>query len=159
MGSKMHFELHGDSKKSVIVEESDVIIVRRAGIFSPTREITIPISQIAFVEVKEPGAVWAGFILFSISGDRVRDNVLSFTGGIFTAAKDENTVLFTDQESYEMAKIIKRYVENYSETPSKSRYVEKGSISREIRRLKRFLNAGILTKAEYDEEIAQLADL
>ncbi|MCK5577185.1 MAG: hypothetical protein KAI14_02610 [Dehalococcoidales bacterium] len=155
----MHFELHGDSKKSVIVEGSDVKIVRRVGIFSRTREIIIPISQIAFVEVKEPGAVWAGFIRFSTSGDSVKDSALSFTGGIFTAAKDVNTVLFTDQESCEMAMTIKRYVENYSEAPSKSRYAEKSSIAREMRRSKRFLQAGILTKAEYEEEIAQLADL
>jgi hypothetical protein len=155
----MHFELHGDSKKSISVKGPDLIIVKHARLFSPKRENTIPISKIAFVEVKEPGSVWAGFIRFVISGDRLVDSALSFTGGTFTAAKDENTVLFTDLESYEMAMTIKRYIENYSEAPSKSQYTEKSSITREIRRLKRFMKAGLLTNAEYEEEISQLADL
>ncbi len=155
----MQLELDGSSKRSVIVDGSSIKIIKHAGIFSPKRERTIPIKHITSVQVKAPGEIWAGFIQFSTLDAIEKKSALSFTGGSFTAAKDENCILFSDHEAYETALKIKRYIEKYLETMPKSRSTKESSIADEIRKWKCLLEAGIITEARYDEEISQLLDI
>jgi len=155
-GCILKLELRGNSKRSVIVEGSNVRIIKSAGLLSSAREKTIPIRQITSVEVKKPGVVYVGFIQFSIAGGVARDSTLSLTGGTFSAAQDENSVLFTGQENYEIALKIKDYIEKYSEALSQTQSTTSVSVADEISKLKRLLDDGVLTEAEYNKQKQQL---
>ena len=67
-------ELHGRQKKSVVVDKGIVKIVKGGSLFSSPREKTIPIKNITSVEIKKPGAFFAGFIQFSIAGGMARES-------------------------------------------------------------------------------------
>jgi len=97
------------------------------------------IKNITSVQIKKPG-LGIGFIQFSLGGAE------ESTSGIFSANKDENTVTFGDQNSYEKAIEVKEYIENYtldSET-NQSR-----SAAEEIERLTELKEKGAITEEEF----------
>jgi hypothetical protein len=107
-------ELRGNQGKTMVVEGSNVKIIKKATWFSSKREKTFAIRNITSVEVKEPGRVFVGFIQLSIGGGKALDSSYTFSGGAIDAVKDENSVIFKDKASYEMALKIKEYIESYS---------------------------------------------
>ena len=154
----MRLVLNGKQKKSVEVDGNTVRIIKEAGIFSSKREKAIPIRNITSVEVKKPGPMIVGFIQFSIAGGKARDSSYTLSGGAFDAVQDENSVVFADKKSYDVALRIKEYVENYSE-PQSASSGEMSSTADEIRKLKALLDEGILAKDEFDAKKKQLLPL
>ena len=151
----MKLILNGRQKKSVVVEGNSIRINKGGGIFASAREKTIPIRNITSVEVKKPGAMTVGFIQFSIAGAKARDSSFTISGGAFDAVQDENSVVFADKTSYEIALKIKDYVENYSESPS-PQSDQRNSVAEEIRKLKTLLDEGILNDDEFNAKKKQL---
>lgn len=149
----MRIELKGKAGRAVIAEGATIKIIKESGMFSSAREKTLPIRNITSVEVKKPGDVWAGFIQFSIAGGIARDSSWSVTGGSFSAAGDENSVLFIDEESYKTALRIKEYVETYAEHATSGAVL---STADEIRKLKTLLDEGVLTEVEFNQKKQRL---
>jgi hypothetical protein len=142
--------LEGRQGRSVIVHGTTVKIINKAGVFAARREKILPIRHITSVEVKEPGAFFAGFVRFSIAGGQSLD-----TSDEFDAALDENSVVFDGTDNYVMALEIKTYIEWFTETDSQAS--PKGlSIADEIVKLKRLTDEGILTKEEFEAKKKQL---
>lgn len=106
-------EISGRGKKCIILEKNSVKIIRRGSIIATERDKSIPIKQIVGVEVKKPGAVIVGFIQIQTAGQLVSSSSFKYTGGAADAVKDENSVLFSDLDSYHTAMQIKAYIENY----------------------------------------------
>jgi Domain of unknown function (DUF4429) len=66
---------------------------------------TIPYFSITAVQFKEAGALFSGYLQFTIPGGN------ESRGGIFAATQDENTFMFRGQENNSMAAEIKSYIE------------------------------------------------
>lgn len=150
--------LNGRQKKTVIVEGSTVKLIKKGSLFSSKRQKAIPIRNITSVEVKKPGAVAVGFIQFSIAGGAVRDSSFKVTGGAFDAAQDENSVLFADKKSYEIAQQIKEYIESYTEAPAPAAGAE-FSAADEIVKLKSLMDQGVINTEEFEAKKRQLLGL
>ena len=147
--------IDGRQGKSVIVEGTTVKILKKGSILAAERNKTIPIRNITSVEVKKPGAMFVGFIQFSIAGGKARDSSFTLSGGAYDAVQDENSIVFSDQEAYQKALEIKEYVENFSE-PRDQGNATSNSVADEILKLKSLLDQGILTQSEFDEKKKQL---
>ena len=139
--------LHGRQGKTVIVAGAVVRIVKKAWVLAAQRERSIQIRAISSVEVKKPGIVTEGFIQFSIAGGHARDSSFTWTGGAFDAAADENSIVFADQDAYEIALQIKEYVENFQEKSSSPS--SPASAADEIFKLKELMDQGIITRQEF----------
>ena len=150
----MKFELNGRQKKDLIVEGSTVKIIRGGSFLAAKREKVLPFRNITSIEVKKPGAMWAGFIQFSIAGGQINNSSYKTTGGVIDAAKDENSIVFADQNSYEIALKIKDYFENYSETSNDT--IKKVSVTDEIEKFKKLLDNGAITENDYKAKKKQL---
>jgi Domain of unknown function (DUF4429) len=68
-------------------------------------EKEIPISRITAIQFKRQDAYTKGYLQFSIPGG------IESKGGVFNAASDENTVLFTDIQQADFEE-VKRYVDS-----------------------------------------------
>ena len=66
---------------------------------------TIPFSSISAIQFKEAGAVFSGYLQFTIPGGN------ESKGGVFTAASDENTFMFAEKKNNALAIQIKEYIE------------------------------------------------
>lgn len=154
----MKLELKGRQKKSVIVEGNTVKIIKEGGIFASERIKTLPIRNIASVEVKKPGAMFTGFIQFAIAGGKTLDSSFKISGGTFDAAQDENSVVFADDTSYKIALKIKEYIENYTEEKGTSTTIQQSQAD-ELRKFKSLLDDGIITAEEFEKKKKELFGL
>ena len=66
---------------------------------------TIPFSSISAIQFKEAGAVFSGYLQFTIPGGN------ESKGGVFSAASDENTFMFAEKKNNALAIQIKEYIE------------------------------------------------
>lgn len=66
----------------------------------------IPFQSIVAVQFKEAGAVFSGYIQFTIPGGNEN------RGGVFNAAKDENTFMFAEKKNNALAIEIKTYIDS-----------------------------------------------
>lgn len=154
MGAK--FTLVGDQDRLLEVDDAQVRITTKGGIFKAKREKVIPISQITSVEIKEPGMV-RGYIQFSIAGQASpNSSQLSSIASTMNASKDENSVLF-GSAMLKVAREIKAHVEAFRSQPSTTGL--QASPADELRKLKGLLDDGILTQAEFDAKKKQLLGL
>jgi hypothetical protein len=154
-GGDTMLHLKGRQGKTIIVDGATVTITKKGWIAASQREKIIPIRNITSVEVKKPGSLVVGFIQFAIAGGASRDSSFKFTGGTFDAVKDENSVVFADEESYANALQIKEYIENYRENST----VDMGasvSASDEIIKLKGLMDQGIISAKEFKVKKRQL---
>ena len=141
-------------------------MIKKGMIFASKRDKTIPIRNIASVEVKKPGSLVAGFIQFGIAGAHARDSSFTFTGGTFGAAQDENSVVFGGMASYRVALQIKEYIENFREdgpvgTPSPIAAAAQGAVTADsvldqLERLGKLKAQGVVTEEEFREQKAKL---
>lgn len=106
----MKIEVHGRQYKTIIVDDYTVTIVRRGGAWGSERKKVIPISNITGVEVKKPGAFFAGFIQIQTAGMSSSDSTYTVSGGTFSAVQDENSVVFAGAFNYENAIKIQRHI-------------------------------------------------
>jgi hypothetical protein len=146
-------EISGRQGKSVILEDKTVRIVKKGKLFSAKREKTLPIRNISSVEVKKPGMA-AGYIQFSIAGGQALNSSYKMTGGAFDAVNDENSVVFADKKSYEIALEIKSYIESFSEVSST--VVNQSSGADELIKFKKLLDDGVISQEEFASKKKQL---
>ena len=145
----MSLVLHGGQGKTLFVSRDSIRIVQEQ--LAERRDKTILIRHITSVEVKKPGA-FGGFIQFSFAGGRPRESALTFTGGAFDAARDENSVTFSGTEEYDIALKIKVHVESWSSADAdaaKAHGQPPFSAADETRKLKTLLDEGALTAEEF----------
>lgn len=131
----MSFVLHGGQGKTLFVTRDSIRIVQEHQ--HERHDKALLLRHVTAVEVKKPGA-FDGYIQFSIAGGVPHDHSASLTGGAFDAARDENSVTFGDQESYDLALKIKVHVESW--TPPAG-----VSAADEIRKLKALADEGVIT--------------
>ena len=155
----MSLKLEGLQGKTAVVDGNNIRIIKKGGVFSAQREKAIPIRNISSVEVKKPGTFTSGFIQFSIAGGIARDSSFTFTGGAFDAASDENSVLFINDQNFQIAVQIKQYIESESASVSAPPQAAVVSAADEIMKLKTLVDAGILTQDEFAAKKKQLLGL
>lgn len=153
----MELILKGRQGKSVVVT-NDAVRIEKHGLFGH-REKTFPIRNISSVEVKQPGAMFAGFIQFSIAGGAALHSSFKMTGGAFDAAKDENSVVFVGDDNYQIARRIKAHIEEWARTPVQAdpRYTtDSRAVADELRKLKALVDEGVLTIDEFASQKRRL---
>lgn len=145
----MELTLSGVNSKTVIVSGNTVRIVK-GGLFGG-REKSIPISQINAVEVKKPGLMFKGYIQFCLSSGKHLNSSFSLSGGTIDAVNDENSVVFSGDDNYDIALKIKNYVENYGHQDT-----HVASSADEILKYKKLLDMGAITQEQYDKKLREL---
>lgn len=110
-------------------------------------EKSIPLKSITAVQFKKPGLT-NGYIQFAYSGSS------ETKGGTMSAAKDENSIMFTKKELAKAQELVD-LVENkrHADTPSSSPQL---SVADELIKFKELLDAGILTQEEFDAKKKQM---
>ena len=104
---------------------------------------TIYYRNISGVEFREAGAVFSGFMTFTIPG-AVEQN-----SGIFKATKDENTFMFAGVDKNALANTIKEYVEKNLGLSTNQSNSDKGDISVELEKFARLKEQGVITEDEF----------
>lgn len=107
---------------------------------------SIPFTSITAIQFKEAGAVFSGFLQFTIPGGN------ESRGGVFSAASDENSFMFANKSNNELAIKIKEYIEgNVRElqTPSHIASQSTTSLADELKKLASLRDSGILSEQEF----------
>jgi hypothetical protein len=103
----------------------------------------IPFVSIVAVQFKEAGAVFSGYLQFTIPGGN------ESRGGIFAATKDENTFMFI-RTNNALAKEIKEYIDSAIRQSRTSQPIAPTrSLSDEIQALARLKEKGVLSEEEF----------
>lgn len=153
--SRMSLVLHGGQGKTLFVSRDSIRIVQEH--LDERRDKAILLRHVTAVEVKKPGA-FDGFIQFSFAGGTPHDRASSLTGGAFDAARDENSVTFSDMDAYDLALKIKVHIESW--TPAAHDFdTPRPSPTDEIRALKGLVDEGALTPEEFAERKKHLLGL
>jgi hypothetical protein len=155
----MSLKIEGLNEMSVVVEGSNIRIIKKGRLFAAQREKTLPIRNISSVEVKKPGIFWYGFIQFSIAGGKSRNSSSTLSGGSYDAGRDENSVCFHEDSNFNIAIQIKQYIESELATPVATYQVSSFSSADEIIKLKSLLDSGILSQDEFDAKKKQILGL
>lgn len=104
----------------------------------------IPFQSIVAVQFKEAGALFSGYIQFTIPGGN------ESSGGILAATKDENTFMFATKENNALAIKIKKFIDS---AVRKLRMPQANSpttnLSDEIQKLAGLKEQGILSDEEF----------
>ncbi len=104
----------------------------------------IPFTSIVAVQFKEAGAVFSGYLQFTIPGGN------ESKGGIFAATKDENTFMFAQAKNNAQAKEIKEYIDGAirrSRAPQAA--VPVTNLSDELLKLGQLRGKGVLSEDEF----------
>ena len=142
------------SKKSIIVSDAVVTIQKEKSLLASKREKTIPIIQITGVEVKKPGPLVNGFIQIQTAGQISGNSGFKVSGGAYNAVTDENAVVFTGKENYEIALKIKDYILSYSPQTQNAL-----SGADELVKFKKLLDDNVISQEEFDIKKKQLLNL
>jgi len=105
---------------------------------------TIPFHSIVAVQFKEAGAVFSGYIQFTIPGGN------ESRGGILAATKDENTFMFAKKNNNALAIEIKTYIDSAVrklKTPQVNSPTT--NLSDELQKLAELKKQGILSDEEF----------
>lgn len=122
------------SEDAIIVDGASLTVKSKKG------SISIPISNIGSVEIKDPPKFGKGTITIRTTEDN----------SLFTFAVH---IMSFDPEDLVTAQKIKNYVTNYSPAPISSPAV---SAADEILKFKQLLDQGIITQSEFDAKKKQL---
>ena len=105
---------------------------------------TIPFTSIQALQFKEAGAVFSGYIQFTIAGGN------ESRGGVFAAANDENTFMFAHTKNNAQAIEIKKFIEeSVGKARSPQHQVNPISLSDELQKLAKLRDQGILSEQEF----------
>jgi ribosomal protein S27AE len=114
---------------------------------------TIPFSSISAIQFKEAGAVFSGYLQFTIPGGN------ESKGGVFSAASDENTFMFAEKKNNVLATQIKDFIEikvQELRTPRVTQSQITTSLSDELQKLASLRDNGILTDQEFQSAKSRL---
>jgi len=104
----------------------------------------IPFRSIVAVQFKEAGAVFSGYLQFTIPGGN------ESKGGIFAATKDENTFMFAHAKKNTLAKEIKEHIDGAirrSQAPQTA--APATNLSDELQKLAQLKDQGVLSEDEF----------
>ena len=114
---------------------------------------TIPFSSISAIQLKEAGAVFSGYLQFTIPGGN------ESKGGVFSAASDENTFMFAEKKNNALAIQIKEYIETKVQELHSRRNTQSQSatsLSDEIQKLASLRDSGVLSGQEFQTAKSRL---
>jgi DNA-directed RNA polymerase subunit RPC12/RpoP len=112
---------------------------------------TIPFASIRATQFKEAGAVFSGFLQFSILGG------VESTGGLFAAAKDENTFMFAHEKNNSKASQIMEFIESKTrELQSPKSTPRSDNLADQLQSLSKLKDQGILSEEEFLKAKAKL---
>ncbi len=104
----------------------------------------IPFQSIFAIQFKEAGAVFSGYIQFTIPGG------FESRGGILAAAKDENTFMFAGTTNNAMAIEIKTYVDSaVKKLRTSQANLSTTNLSDELQKLAALKQQGLLSDEEF----------
>lgn len=134
-----------------LVEAPDrVRIVRKGALARMTHgskgDKEILVSRITSIQFKKPSTVTSGYIQIGFSGGK------ESKGGVFDAAKDENTVMFSAKQvpAFEGIKAeIERRMDVRSKTSMAPQVLQQASKADEIMRLAELRDQGVLSEEEF----------
>ncbi len=115
----------------------------------------IPIRSVVAIQFKAAGLL-SGYIEFTLLGGG------ESKGGLLAAAKDENTFMFAGQRQNELALEIKEFVKARADELCPQVVIKEGAASApddipgQIKKLAELLEAGILTKEEFQAKKVEL---
>lgn len=131
------------------------IVIRRHGfnswaIHGSKGDKEIFIKNITAIQMKEPGFT-SGFIQFSLSGES------GSKGGVFDAAKDENTIMLSYPQYKEFLK-AKELIESYIALRDRPQAapIDSNLIADELRKLANLKTEGFLTDDEFQAQKKKL---
>lgn len=104
----------------------------------------IPFASVVAVQFKEAGAIFSGYLQFTIPGGN------ESRGGIFAATQDENTFMFAQAKNNAQAKEIKEYIDGSirrSRAPQAA--VPATNLSDELLKLVQLREKGLLSEDEF----------
>lgn len=110
-------------------------------------EKSIPIKSITAIQIKAPRFT-TGYIQFAYSG------ASESKGGIMDAVKDENTITFSSKKDLEQAKKLKAYIESLQNESSQPAAQSSGAD--ELLKFKELLDAGVISKEEFETKKKQI---
>jgi hypothetical protein len=147
------FEFKGAGKTTITLD-GNFLRIRRKGFLNMSNhgldgEKTIDINNMTGVQFKEAGLT-SGFIQFIVKGSS------ESKGGVFAAARDENSILFIKKEQ-KMAEEIKVYVENILANKNTSfTSIQPLSDADELKKFADLRDAGIITEEEFNAKKKQI---
>lgn len=104
----------------------------------------IPFSSIVAVQFKEAGALFSGYLQFTIPGGN------ESKGGIMAATKDENTFMFKLKKNNAQVKEIKDYIDGaMARARAPQPAVPESSLSDELLKLAQLKEKGVLSEEEF----------
>lgn len=104
----------------------------------------IPFTSVVAVQFKEAGAVFSGYIQFTIPGGN------ESRGGLLAAAQDENTFMFAHVKNNATAKEIKDYIDSKIRTLRVPQAAHSAtSLSDELQKLAQLREQGVLSEDEF----------
>ncbi|MCK1326700.1 SHOCT domain-containing protein [Bradyrhizobium sp. 156] len=107
-------------------------------------------SSVSAVQFKPPGLL-KGYIQFTLGG------AVENTGGVLSAAHDENTVLFSSEIDFAKARqFIEAKLTATSRTPAPSPVERPITVAEQLERLAGLLDRGLLTLDEFNAQKAKL---
>ena len=137
-----------DGAEILMVYEDKVTITPKGVLGFMTKGLkgtkTIPFVSITGIQFKEAGAVFSGYIQFTIPGGN------ESKGGVFSAASDENTFMFAEKKNNELAIKIKEYIESAVlklRTPQAQTTAP--NLTDELQKLAKLREQGILSDEEF----------
>lgn len=113
---------------------------------------SIPYSSITAIQFKEAGLMLSGYLQFTLPGGN------ESKGGVFSAAKDENTFMFI-RKNNDVALKAKLYIEAQAKecrAPRPAQAVAMHSLSDELVKLAALRTSGILTEQEFQQAKSRL---
>jgi hypothetical protein len=149
------FEFKSAGKYIITVDEFGVSIQQKGLMNAMAVGITgtkqIPFTSMTAVQFK-PAGMLSGYLQFSVLGGN------EARGGVFQAAGDENTIMFTKKEQ-DKAERIKELAEGKIRGAQVSKATPTQhlkSAAEQIREFKELLDMGAITKEEFDQKKTQL---
>ncbi|MDA9465499.1 hypothetical protein XH87_13080 [Bradyrhizobium sp. CCBAU 53415] len=144
-GSGADLELHDDC---VVIRRGLIWgLVFQQGIKGDKR---IPFSSINAIQFKPPGLI-KGYIQFTLGG------AIESTGGVLSAAHDENTVLFSSEIEFASARqFIEAKLAAKNHPPSLSATEQGLTVVEQLEKLAVLLDRGLLTRDEFNAEKEKL---
>lgn len=114
---------------------------------------TIPFSSISAIQFKEAGAIFSGYLQFTIPGGN------ESKGGLFSAANDENSFMFAEKKNNALATQIKEYIEakvHELRAPQAAQLKPANSLSDELQKLASLRDSGVLSDQEFQSAKSRL---
>ncbi|GGC88347.1 DUF4429 domain-containing protein [Enterococcus wangshanyuanii] len=146
------------SKKVNVVIDEDSITISRKGFINMANhglkgEKTIPYTSITATQIKKPGFA-TGYLQLAVKGGN------ESKGGVQAAVSDENTILFTRKDEYEVMCELKEFIDTkirLGQAPPVVQSIQ--SPVEQVKGLKELLDMGVINQQEFDKKKRELLDL